>query len=87
MMHFGHTSISTNEGAHTLFKKYLEDRTGDLLTIVQAAHTKIQDKNTIKANIAQDFNRKLKVLQHLDIFDDIKAYIIRAGLKLIYKQF
>ena len=63
MMYFGHMLTSTNEGTYILFKKYLENRTGDLLIIVQVAHTKIQNKiYTIKANITQDFNWKLKVL-------------------------
>ena len=40
--HFEHKSTSTNEGAHAILKKYLQNGVGDLLTVISACHTKIQ---------------------------------------------
>ena len=39
--YFRHKCTSTNKGAHTILKKYLQDHTGDLLTVISAAHRKI----------------------------------------------
>ena len=67
--HFGHKSTSTNEGAHAILKKYLQDRTGNLLTVISAAHTKIQSEiHEIQGVIAKDYNRKPEYLRRLNIF-------------------
>ena len=39
--YFRHKCMLTNEGAHAILKKYFSDYTGNLLTVISAAHTKI----------------------------------------------
>ena len=53
LIHFGQKTTLANEGAHARLKEYLIDSSGDLLTVLSKAHTKIQnDVHKTKAAMA-----------------------------------
>ena len=86
--HFDDKSTSTNKGAHAVLKDYLQDGTCDLLTVVSAAHTKIQNEvYNIRANLAQSFNRKRQYIRQVELFDDIIDHITSEALSKIYVQY
>ena len=88
ILHFGYKSTSSNEGAHAAMKSYLADRTGDLLTVITAIHTKIQgDVHEIQAERAKTYSSKPEYLLKNTLFDDVINRVTVHGLKKIHKQY
>ena len=65
-------------------KSYLMDRTGDLLTVVSAIHTKIQgDIHEIRGDMAKTYSAKPGILLKNRLFSDIIDRVTIYGLKKI----
>ena len=86
--HFGHKCTSTNEGAPAILKKYLQDRTGDLLTVISAAHTKIQGEiHEVRGDMAKDFDRKPDDMKQNPFFDNIIDKVTLYALRKVNQQY
>ena len=86
--YFRHKCTSTNEDAYVILKKYLQDRTGDLLIVISAAHTKIQGEiHEIRGNMAKDFDRKPDDIKQNPFFNNVIDKVTLYALRKINQQY
>jgi len=85
-MHFGVKVTSSNEGAHAVLKRFLNDRTGNLLTVCKATHDHITlQARRIEQKLAYSHHANYTDLRHV-LLRPLRQFATPEALRLINKQ-
>ena len=86
VMHFGVKVTSSNEGAHAVLKRFLNDRTGNLLTVCKATHNHITlQARKVEQKLAHSYCTTYTDLRH-PLLRPLHQFATPEALRLISKQ-
>jgi len=86
VMHFSVKVTSSNEGAHAVLKRFLNDRTGNLLTVCKATHNHITlQARKVEQKLAHSYYTTYIDLRH-PLLRPLHQFTTPEALRLISKQ-
>ncbi len=86
LMHFNVKVTSSNESAHAVLKRFLNDRTGNLLTVCKATHDHITlQARQIEQKLVHSYGTAFTDLRHPLLYP-LRQFTTPEALRLISKQ-
>ncbi len=85
LMHFNIKVTSSNESAHAVLKRFLNDYTGNLLTVCKATHNHITlQARQIEQKLAYSYRTNYTDLRH-PLLHPMRQFATLEALRLISK--